>query len=186
MPITIGSQTDVPDAGDPIVSPWYQDTAKKLVHHFPSIAARNGWTTRPAGAMAVTTDTDQLWMWDGAAWIEYARADKALSDTGLVSLTLSAGWGGVLTMRRYGTTVGLNFVVSRSGGNLSSSLQWIATIDPGAARPTLQWEGIMRMSNPVDQARVQVGTDGGVRFPAITINTGSLVFGSMAWPAGTL
>ena len=34
MPITIGSQTDVPATGDPIVSPWYQDTATKLVHHF--------------------------------------------------------------------------------------------------------------------------------------------------------
>jgi hypothetical protein len=70
MTITIGSQTNVPDPGAPITSPWAQDTARKLVHTFTNAAARDAWTTRPEGAMAVTMDTDRLWLWNGTAWQE--------------------------------------------------------------------------------------------------------------------
>ena len=68
MTVVIGSQTDVPATGDPIVSPWYQDTARKLVHQFASVAARNAWTTRPEGAMAWTADENRIAVWTGAAW----------------------------------------------------------------------------------------------------------------------
>lgn len=51
MPTTIGSQTNVPAPGDPITSPWHQDTAKKIVHVFASIAARDAWAAPPNGAV---------------------------------------------------------------------------------------------------------------------------------------
>jgi hypothetical protein len=68
MTKVIGSQTDVPDVGDPIVSPWYQDTSTKLVHRFASLAALNAWTTAPAGAHAYTTDTSTAYVWMGGMW----------------------------------------------------------------------------------------------------------------------
>jgi hypothetical protein len=51
MPVVIGSQSDVPNAGDPIVSPWYQDTAKKIVHVFSTTTARDAWVSPPDGAV---------------------------------------------------------------------------------------------------------------------------------------
>jgi hypothetical protein len=75
MPITIGSQTNVPDPGSPIASPWSQDTARKLVHTFANVTARDAWLSPPDGAMAVTVDTDQLWQRKGAVWVELLAAD---------------------------------------------------------------------------------------------------------------
>lgn len=43
MTVQIGSQSDVPAPGDPIVSPWYQDTSRKLVHQFASKSALDAW-----------------------------------------------------------------------------------------------------------------------------------------------
>jgi hypothetical protein len=51
MTVVIGSQTDVPAPGDPIVSPWHQDTSRKLVHVFASTAARDAWVSPPNGAV---------------------------------------------------------------------------------------------------------------------------------------
>jgi hypothetical protein len=68
MTVVIGSQNDVPDIGDPIVSPWYQDTARKIVHQFASTTARDAWTNPPNGAMCVTTDTGTTWLRRGGVW----------------------------------------------------------------------------------------------------------------------
>jgi hypothetical protein len=84
MPITVGSQTDVPATGDPIVSPWYQDTATKVVHRFATVAARDAWTTRPEGAAAYTQDTNTLSIWTGAAWAAVVDADGAIMTGDLV------------------------------------------------------------------------------------------------------
>lgn len=51
MTKVIGSQNDVPDIGDPIVSPWYQDTARKIVHVFTTTTARDAWVSPPDGAV---------------------------------------------------------------------------------------------------------------------------------------
>jgi hypothetical protein len=105
MTVTIGSQTNVPDPGAPITSPWAQDTARKLVHTFANAAARDAWSTRPDGAMAVTTDTDRLYLFTGTAWVEIpnvtdgdARYVNVAGDTMSGNLivggdpTVGAGW----------------------------------------------------------------------------------------------
>ena len=53
MTVQIGSQSDVPATGDPIVSPWYQDTSRKLVHQFASRSALDAWSTAADGSMGV-------------------------------------------------------------------------------------------------------------------------------------
>lgn len=75
MTITIGSQTNVPDPGSPITSPWPQDTARKLVHQFATVALRNAWGTRPQGAMAFTVDNNVLAVWNGSVWHEIGYQD---------------------------------------------------------------------------------------------------------------
>ena len=51
MTVVIGSQTNVPATGDPILSPWHQDTARKIVHVFASTTARDAWIAPPNGAV---------------------------------------------------------------------------------------------------------------------------------------
>ena len=69
MTRVIGSQSDVPDIGDPIVSPWYQDTAKKIVHTFATSTARDAWTDPPNGAVCVTVDTSVAWIRKAGVWV---------------------------------------------------------------------------------------------------------------------
>lgn len=86
MTLVIGSQTNVPDTGDPITSPWPQDTAKKLVHAFADVTARGAWSTRPEGAVAYTRSDDVIAVYTGAAWIPVAYGKDYLT---LVGGTLS-------------------------------------------------------------------------------------------------
>lgn len=79
MTVVIGSQSNVPDVGDPITSPWHQDTATKIVHRFASLAAANAWTTAPDGAVCITTDTATSWkriggVWRSSTWVRAWRA----------------------------------------------------------------------------------------------------------------
>jgi hypothetical protein len=82
MSQVIGSQTNVPEPGDPIASPWPQDTAKKIVHTFADTTARGAWSTRPEGAVAYTRADDAFAVWTGAAWRPIAYADLYLLLTG--------------------------------------------------------------------------------------------------------
>jgi hypothetical protein len=77
MTITIGSQTNVPDPGSPITSPWAQDTARKLVHTFANAAARDAWASPPDGAMCVTLDNDVLYMYRSTAWVQVPNLQSA-------------------------------------------------------------------------------------------------------------
>lgn len=89
MTITIGSQTNVPSAGSAIVSPWAQDTARKIVHKFNNNADRDGWTAPPNGSMAVTLDTNTLWQYRGTTWtaIDSRPAADARYDAKYLPLT---------------------------------------------------------------------------------------------------
>jgi hypothetical protein len=68
MTKVIGSQSDVPDVGDPIVSPWHQDTARKIVHPFPSVAARDAWASPPEGARCYVEATKRDYRRVGGVW----------------------------------------------------------------------------------------------------------------------
>ncbi|HEY2332640.1 MAG TPA: hypothetical protein VGH94_12045 [Acidimicrobiales bacterium] len=72
MTKVIGSQTDVPDIGDPIVSPWYQDTAKKIVHVFATTTARDAWVSPPDGAVC-EAPAGYWWHRVGGVWAPMAR-----------------------------------------------------------------------------------------------------------------
>lgn len=79
MTVTIGSQTNVPSPGSAILSPWAQDTARKICHQFASIAARDGWTSPPDGAICSTGTGAgvQLWQRRATAWVEIASMAAA-------------------------------------------------------------------------------------------------------------
>jgi hypothetical protein len=123
MTVTIGSQTAVPSPGSPIASPWAQDTARKLVHQFASIAARDAWVSPPDGAMAYTQATNQLFVRKDAAWVEIAAIDDAdtryvnvsgdLMTGNLVVGTDPATWEGI-QLRSTGSIIGT--VVGTAGG----------------------------------------------------------------------
>jgi hypothetical protein len=124
MTTTIGSQTNVPDPGSPITSPWAQDTARKIVHTFANVAARDAWSTRPDGAMCVTTDTDTLWLWNGTAWSAVARQSdldaryvNVDGDTMSGNLVVSSGAGPNVTLQTAGRIESLCNLVAQ--GNLS-------------------------------------------------------------------
>ena len=118
MPITVGSQTDVPGSGDPIVSPWYQDTATKVVHRFATEAARNAWTTRPEGAVAYTLDTNTFAMWTGATWVALLDADGSVM-TGTLILGKSAANFDVQGLELYSAGVIWSAVDALSEPNLA-------------------------------------------------------------------
>jgi hypothetical protein len=84
MTRVIGSQSDVPDVGDPIVSPWHQSTANKLVHPFATTTARDAWTSPPNGAVCVTTDTNTTWRRQTGVWVEdlkvFAKVQTVTTD----------------------------------------------------------------------------------------------------------
>lgn len=83
MTKVIGSQTDVPDIGDPIVSPWAQDTAKKIVHTFASTTARDAWADPPEGAFC-EAPVGAFWYRLGGVW----RLISAEVDSGYRSMSL--------------------------------------------------------------------------------------------------
>ena len=132
MPITVGSQTDVPATGDPIVSPWYQDTATKIVHRFATVAARNAWTTRPAGAMAFTDDDNAVSMWNGTAWVTISDKVARTGDT--MSNTLQVG--GDPNARVIGTNVNPGQVQTLA--NAASSNFWGIRTNSAAGEAFLQ------------------------------------------------
>ena len=123
MTVVIGSQTDVPDTGDPIVSPWYQDTARKLVHQFANVTARDAWTTRPEGAVAYTADTDVLSVWNGSAWVNVnanvfvLRAGDTMAPGGLNVIRDPAGGHGI-QLRNDGRISG---AITQAGGSVPAT-----------------------------------------------------------------
>jgi hypothetical protein len=64
----IGSQNNVPDIGDPITSPWHQDTARKIVHVFATTAARDAWISPPDGAVC-QAPPGAWWNRVGGVWV---------------------------------------------------------------------------------------------------------------------
>ena len=70
MPVQIGSQSDVPDSGDPILSPWYQSTSTMLRHIFASKAALDAqWATAPNGAHAWCIAENAMYNRVAGTWI---------------------------------------------------------------------------------------------------------------------
>lgn len=47
---------------------------KQVVPQFPNVAARDAWAGPPKGALCVTTDTNALWIYSGAAWQSLPRS----------------------------------------------------------------------------------------------------------------
>jgi hypothetical protein len=69
-PITIGELTNVPTFDSPITSPWAQDTTRRIVHRFSSIAARDSaYPASTAGTGAVCEVAGVLYISDGTYWI---------------------------------------------------------------------------------------------------------------------
>jgi len=111
MTKVIGSQPDVPDVGDPIVSPWYQDTAKKIVHTFANAGARDAWVSPPNGAHAHTLDTAADWIRVAGAWV-YAgpRAWEGADLVGGQGVAVGS-WGNYLVFNFTAPWAGTYYVI---------------------------------------------------------------------------
>jgi hypothetical protein len=101
MNVVIGSQSDVPDVGDPIVSPWMQDTAKKIVHVFASTAARDAWVSPPDGAIC-QAPAGKFYNRIGGAWVAMqTRTDSGWQSGGIGQI----GTGGTYDLLTVGQGV---------------------------------------------------------------------------------
>jgi hypothetical protein len=58
-------------AGELIQSAWGNEIRDRTVQHFATAAERDGWIGPPDGAMAVTTDNNLLWQYNGTAWVAF-------------------------------------------------------------------------------------------------------------------
>lgn len=86
MVTTIGSLTNVPNAGAPISSPWAQDVTRLGVHVFATKAAMDAqYTTAANGATAITLDNGKRYIRLGGAWYTpdcvLARSDFTADQT---------------------------------------------------------------------------------------------------------
>jgi hypothetical protein len=177
MTVTIGSQTNVPDPGSPILSPWAQDTAKKLVHTFPNSTARDAWTSPPDGAMCVTVNDDNLWQRKNGVWVDIVTVD----DTGWVACTLNTGHGGSANNRRQAGMVTVNWSVSRTAA-VASPTDITPFFVATAFRPVITMWTVGYVGGPAAAHRVTFNTDGTVIANAVTINAGQFFYGSISYP----
>ena len=114
-------------AGTLVQSAWGNEIRDRTVQQFSTVAERNTWIDPPKGAMAVTTDTNALWMRGDTQW----HAAVIQGRSGILTATMPSGTAAAVGAINYGVTFAAAPTVIGSvvvGSNRDLVLNW--TLNP--------------------------------------------------------
>ena len=153
-PITIGEYTDVPAPDSPIASAWAQETTRRTVHRFATVAARDAaYAAAAAGSGAMCEVDAVLYISNGGTWVPLAP------QSAVDALTANTRSMGCQAVGPTGTTT----------GPVTANLQFTGV--------TVDTDGLYSASHP---AYVQLPATGiWAATIVITLNAGYNLFGAV-------